>query len=145
MPYRGLLEVYSVHWRHSQQPPAHWTVCPLTDQTFVGGSLASVHAPGLSCRHVTRSAHRASGYQQAAICYSWCNGGFDFSRAEPAAKTHHVPRQQSNDQNSNLCNTSSSQRATQLVLHRAVVISHQRGQESCHRPAAQGKGSTVDT
>ena len=65
MPYRGLLEVYSVHWRHSQQPPAHWAVCPLTDQTFVGVSLASVHAPGLSCGHVTRSAHRASGYQLA--------------------------------------------------------------------------------
>ena len=100
MPYRGLLEVYSVHWRHSQQPPAHWTVCPLTDQTFEGASLASVHAPGLSCRHVTRSAHRASGYQQAAICYSWRSGGADLSRAEPAAKTHYVPRQQSNDQDS---------------------------------------------
>ena len=68
MPYRGLLEVYSVHWRHSQQPPAHWTVCPLTDQTFVGVSLASVHAPGLSCRHVTKSAHRASGYQISTSC-----------------------------------------------------------------------------
>ena len=121
MPYRGLLQVYSVHWRHSQQPPAHWTVRPLADQTFVGVSLASVHAPGLSSRHVTRSAHRASGYQQAAICYSWCGGGSDFSRAEPAAKTHYVPRQQSNDQDSNLCNTRSSQRDTQLVLHRAVV------------------------
>ena len=98
----------------------------------IGVSLASVHAPGLSCRHVTKSAHRASGYQQAAICYSWCSGGAGFSRAEPAAKTHYVPRQQSNDQNSNLCNTRSSQRDTQLVLHRAVVISHQRGQESCH-------------
>ena len=104
----------------------------LTGQTFVGVSPASVHVPGLSCRHVTRSAHRASGYQQAAICYSWCSGGSDFSRAEPAAKTHYVPRQQSNDQDSNLCNTRSSQRDTQLVLHRAVVISHQRGQESCH-------------
>ena len=72
MPYRGLLEVYSVHWRHSQQPPAHWTVCSLADQTFVDVSLALVHAPGLSSRHVTRSAHRASGYQLAAICYSWC-------------------------------------------------------------------------
>ena len=57
---------------HSQQPPAHWTVCSLADQTFVDVSLALVHAPGLSCRHVTRSAHRASGYQLAAICYSWC-------------------------------------------------------------------------
>ena len=107
MPYRGLLEVYSVHWRHSQQAPAHWTVCPLTGQTFVGVSPASVHVPGLSCRHVTRSAHRASGYQQAAICYSWRCGGADFSRAEPAAKTHNVPRQPSTDQGSNLCNTRS--------------------------------------
>ena len=145
MPSRGLLEVHSVHWRHSQQPQAHWTVCPLTDQTFVGGSLASVHAPGLSCRHVTRSTHRASGYQQAAICYSWSSGGLDFSRAEPAAKTYHVPRQQPKDRSSNLCNTSYSQRATQLILHRAVVIGRQRGQESCHRSAVQGKGSTVDT
>ena len=40
--------------------------------------------------------------------------------------------------------TRSTHRA-QLVLHRAVVISRQRGQESCHRPAVQGKGSTVDT
>ena len=144
MPYRGLLEVYSVHWRHSQQPPAHWTVRPLTVQTFVGVSLASVHAPGLSCRHVTRSAHRASGYQLAAKCYSWCSGGSDFSRAEPAAKTHDATRQQSNDQDSNLCNTRSSQRDIQLVLHRAVVISHLRGQESCHLPAAQGKGGAVD-
>ena len=59
MPSRGLLEVHSVHWRH---------------------------APGLSCRHVTRSTHRASGYQLAAICYLWSSGGLDFSRAEPAAK-----------------------------------------------------------
>ena len=127
MPYRGLLEVYSVHWRHSQQPPAHWTVCPLTDQTFVGVSLASVHAPGLSCRHVTKSAHRASGYQQAAICYSWCSGGAGFSRAEPAAKTHYVPRQQSNDQNSNLCNT-----------HRLHTARHSVSfaQGSSHQPSA---------
>ena len=111
--------MHSVHWRHSQQPQAHWTVCPLTDQTFVGGSLASVHAPGLSCRHVTRSTHRASGYQQAAICYSWSSGGLDFSRAEPAAKTHQVPRQQPKDRSSDLRNTSYSRRATQLILHRA--------------------------
>ena len=72
MPYRGLLEVYSVHRRHSQQPPSLWTVCSLADQPLVDVSLALVHAPVLSCRHVTRSVHRASGYQLAAICYSWC-------------------------------------------------------------------------
>ena len=131
MPYRGLVEVYSVHWRHPQKPPAHWTVCSLADQAFVGVSLASAHAPGLSCRHVTRSAHRASGYQQAAICYSWCGGGSDFSSRASCndslctRTTIKRPRQQPVQHRS-------SQRDTQLVLHRAVVISYQRGQESCH-------------
>ena len=133
MPYRGPLEVYSVHWRHSQQPPAHWTVCSLADQTFVDVSLALVHAPGLSCRHVTRSAHRTSGYQLAAICYSWCSDinkltflGRASSNDSLCTKTTiKRPRQQPVQHRS-------SQRDTQLVLHRAVVISHQHGQESCH-------------
>ena len=109
------------------------------DQTFVGVAGIS------TCRHVTRSTHRASGYQQAAICYSWSSGGLDFSGAEPAAE--HIMHQDNNQKTGagNLRNTSYSQRATQLVLHRAVVISRQRGQESCHRPAVKGKGSTVDT
>ena len=126
MPYRGLLEVYSVHWRHSQQPPAHWTVCPLTGQTFVGVSPASVHVPGQSCRHVTRSAHRASGYQQAAICYSWRCGGADFSRAEPAAKTHNVAK------------TTINRPRQQPVQHAFLTARHSVSfaQGSSHQPSA---------
>ena len=143
MPSLGLLEVHSVHWRHSQQPQAPWTVCPLADQTLVGGSQASVRAPGLSCRHVTRSTHRASGYQQAAICYSWSRGGLDF--LEPNQLQRYIMHQDNTHKTgaTSLCNTSYSQRVTQLILHRALVIGRQRGQESCRRSAAQGKGSTV--
>ena len=126
MPSRGLLEVLSVHWSHSQQPQATWTACPLADQTFVGGSLASVHAPGLSCRHVTKSTHRASGYQQAAICYSCNRGGHDFSRARPAAKTYHAPRQQPKD------------RSNKPVQHKLLTASNSIdfSQGSSHRPSA---------
>ena len=96
MPYRGLLEVYSVHRRHSQQPPAHWTVCSLADQTFVDVSLALVHAPVLSCRHVTRSAHRASGYQLAAICYSWCGDINKLGFLEPSRQQRLIMYQDNN-------------------------------------------------
>ena len=52
-----------------------WTARPLADRTFEGGSLASAHALGRSCKHATRSTRQASGCQQAAICYSWSRGG----------------------------------------------------------------------
>ena len=96
MPYRGLLEVCSVHRRHSQQPPAHWTVCSLADQTFVDVSLALAHAPVLSCRHVTRSAHRASGYQLAAICYSWCGDINKLGFPEPSRQQRLIMYQDNN-------------------------------------------------
>ena len=132
MPYRGLLEVYSVHWRHSQLPPAHWTVCSLAEDV----SLALVHAPGLSCRHVTRSAHRASGYQLAAICYSWCGDINKLGFLEPSQQQRLIMYQDNNQTTKILrqqpVQHRSSLQDAQLVLHRAVVISHQRGQESCH-------------
>ena len=127
MPYRGLLEVYSVHWRHSQQPPAHWTVCSSADQTFVDVSLALVHAPGLSCRHVTRSAHRASGYQLAAICYSWCGDINKLGFLEPSRQQRLIMYQDNNQ------TTKTATCATPFLTARRSV-SFARG--SGHQPSA---------
>ena len=71
------------------------------------------------------------------IC-RWVAG---ISACKPAAKTYHVPRQQPQDRSNNLCNTSYSHRATQLILHRAVVIGRQRGQKSCRRSAVRERGA----
>ena len=127
MPYRGLLEVYSVHWRHSQQPPAHWTVCSLADQTFVDVSLALVHAPGLSCRHVTRSAHRASGYQLAAICYSWCGDINKLGFLEPSQQQRLIMYQDNNQ------TTKTATCATPFLTARRSVSF---AQGSSHQPSA---------
>ena len=127
MPYRGLLEVYSVHWRHSQQPPAHWTVCSLADQTFVDVSLALVHAPGLSCRHVTRSAHRASGYQLAAICYSWCGDINKLTFLEPSQQQRLIMYQDNNQ------TTKTATCATPFLTARHSVSF---AQGSSHQPSA---------
>ena len=103
------------------------------NQTLVDVSLALVHAPVLSCRHVTRSVHGASGYQLAAICYSWCGDINKLGFLEPSGQQRLImykttikrPRQPPVQHRS-------SQQDAQSVLHGAVVISHQRGQESCH-------------
>ena len=128
MPYRGLLEVYSVHWRHSQQPPAHWTVCSLADQTFVDVSLALVHAPGLSC-------------QLAAICNSWCGDINKLTFLEPS-------------QQQRLINNQTTKTATCATPFLTARHSVSFAQGSSHQPSAwtgelpktsrSGKGSTID-
>ena len=55
-----------------------------------------MHAPGLSCRHVTRSAHRASGYQLAAICYSWCGDINKLGFLEPSQQQRLIMYQDNN-------------------------------------------------
>ena len=106
---------------------APWTARPLADQTFGGGSLASEHAPGLSGRHATRSTRQASGYQQAAIYYSWSSEGLQFSRAKPAARTYHaLPRQKQVDwSNKRGPREILAARQSTSILRRAAVIGGQ--------------------
>ena len=85
-----------------------------------------MHAPGLSCRHVTRSTHRISGYQQAAICYSWSSGGLDFF-LEPNQLQRHIMYQDNNQR-----------QEQQPVQHELLTASHSIdfAQGSSYQPSA---------
>ena len=103
--------------------------------------------PGLSGRHATRSTRQASGYQQAAIYYSWISGGLQYSRAKPCKDIPCTYRQEQVDW-SNKRGPREIRAARQSYIDFAQDSSSLAvncGPESCLRSAVQGKGSTVDT
>ena len=85
------------------------------------------HAPCLSCRHVTRSAHRASGDQLAAICYSWCGDINKLGFLEPSRQQRLIMYQDNNQR------TKTATCATPFLTARRSV-SFARG--SGHQPSA---------
>ena len=132
MPYRGLLEVYSVHWRHSQQPPAHWTECLAVRNACCTGCclgrliVVLVHNESLQLARLEKSQslhctmnsilQRVDSLRPDELI--WLHA-YMTGRVHALMPATHLQM-------------SGRSMGTQLVLHRAVVISHQRGQESCH-------------